>query len=1318
MERDIEKAVFATKDLEAMNKEIITGFYVLFDKCLYAEAAFQPPEPTIAPEDMTEIVRKVRAHEQEEERERRELFDLSRDEIKSMHEKWLSDRAEFLQNQVAVYQNPLPANPLLVQVQMQLPQQRKLFLDRATGNLTGELDFAGLVRFDRAFVESLGRHIENLSALSALPLLSVLQTYGGQIQELLKQHLESSTFTPENAVNNPNIHLPNVPRGILPAAVHSYTKILFLKSPQFKQLSDSYLTFRKEIEAALQRFVTELERTNNAKLKQLDAQNEVGADVGNLSEKSVERCQSIGDHRSEEEQLMTMLRAHMGIDNSPDQHIGSEGTADMARESQHDINRDEDIYFSGVLDEGTDEEGDHDSFYQKMQEDSQTFGEFVDDDSSKFVANEMEHFGTIQTILENDHTQEQFLQNTSQKKDEFDPVRNYGEALSEGNLIEPLQENLRDEYLPIGYSAAMDSGYYNDEKFSESSVDDSEPGSESATLLNTEATVEAAELLNNDNDTVENVDQEDHAPIVENQLFNQPIVDNFQEQPINHPIEIQHAQAENNAVQEDIGAGNPQPNDNRNNDIEIVLVGEDANNNPPDNNVNANPDGNQQNIVLKLGYRPWFLLLCYLTVFTYICMMLPAHVGRISVQQSPSLQIWMHSCQSLTREVLQEESNAALLTKLLDIKENDDDELSNDGSNSSSNRNRKSPTKPQASSPVNGTTRNVTDSMSVSDNTDSKMTPTMEVNAAIAQVLQERAALADKLFVKIRTVLEICIGYCVLFTLLVIGMLCYSLRFLTSYRFALFSPYGGDNNSFIGTVKSSVVQGCKSIAGIIHTIVKLSLMSFLYFLLMPSIMTLIMLKTLRPCFQDLLSHSDDTSIPVMEDVGEENAVFFKFPHFLTSLDFTQASTILLAMLLYLISLSVMLHSLYVTAELRKLLKMPYLGAFLPKDMLWDQPVLVAGGALDNANAPHHQGHHQGLINHWHWWQNRMSARNILSVLRAFIVKSCLLLPGLLITIVIPLRLGHLVSGAWSSPLRFRLVIAALHQHTGSPDKSSSTTAASRWDSQLPMEMIMSHILLPLFLERLRYSASVQAILRYSVHFLAMKLKLLDVIVWERLQGAGVVVGGQAQPPAAVANVEARVDGSEGEENIAIETIDSDHTTSVFETYFPRDARFSVMILLLAIEFTVLSSWCIHIPLYFGRYVMDSMALYSADLVNYPIGLLVTYCVGYACNYFFHDLVTNVFHNLNHNNGADQVDTAQAEQSPVWRFIKVVWKWIVLITELVVAGLSWLIVPPFLIGYCIQYIAIFPFRISLYATPIFPFLQSWALGLVVLKVFCR
>ena len=64
------------------------------------------------------------------------------------------------------------------------------------------------------------------------------------------------------------------------------------------------------------------------------------------------------------------------------------------------------------------------------------------------------------------------------------------------------------------------------------------------------------------------------------------------------------------------------------------------------------------------------------------------------------------------------------------------------------------------------------------------------------------------------------------------------------------------------------------------------------------------------------------------------------------------------------------------------------------------------------------------------------------------------------------------------------------------------------------------------------------------------------------------------------------------------------------------------------------------------------------------------------------------------------------------------KWVALAVKVLGVGILWLGLPPMLIGVLLETLIIDPLRLPVTETPLIPFMQNWALGLIILKAFSK
>ncbi len=149
---------------------------------------------------------------------------------------------------------------------------------------------------------------------------------------------------------------------------------------------------------------------------------------------------------------------------------------------------------------------------------------------------------------------------------------------------------------------------------------------------------------------------------------------------------------------------------------------------------------------------------------------------------------------------------------------------------------------------------------------------------------------------------------------------------------------------------------------------------------------------------------------------------------------------------------------------------------------------------------------------------------------------------------------------------------------------------------------------------------------------------------------------------------------------------------------PAEIRVGLLVLLGLALFAVVSSWTLHAPLAVGRQLLSLCRIPPTnDLFNYPAGLIVCWAGSFVLEYVYKDLVNN----------ANAVSVAQ-----------VVVKWAGLVGKILALGSVWLLVPPLAVGLFVEALVIIPLRTPLNESPQYPFLQCWAIGLIIFKVWTR
>jgi len=103
------------------------------------------------------------------------------------------------------------------------------------------------------------------------------------------------------------------------------------------------------------------------------------------------------------------------------------------------------------------------------------------------------------------------------------------------------------------------------------------------------------------------------------------------------------------------------------------------------------------------------------------------------------------------------------------------------------------------------------------------------------------------------------------------------------------------------------------------------------------------------------------------------------------------------------------------------------------------------------------------------------------------------------------------------------------------------------------------------------------------------------------------------------------------------------------------------------------------------------------LLNFPAGMAVAWAIGHTGQYLINDVLhaDNTVH-----------------------LLRVIAKWSWVLSKVILASLLWLSTLPMLLGYCLEALFVMPFRFESSQTVLFPMMQAWALGLILLKLFIK
>lgn len=470
----------------------------------------------------------------------------------------------------------------------------------------------------------------------------------------------------------------------------------------------------------------------------------------------------------------------------------------------------------------------------------------------------------------------------------------------------------------------------------------------------------------------------------------------------------------------------------------------------------------------------------------------------------------------------------------------------------------------------------------------------------------------------------------------------------------------------------------------------------------------------------------------------------------------QVEEILLFGGLYLFSLLFFAHLFYLANVLRQLVAPRYRTFLLNPPFLPQLPILFGGGGDGGGMGGGLADQLQRLVTH-----------DEQVLLFAFLVHFLFMLCGLLVHVVIPLSsFGRILSGLTpsSSPSTTPLMNSSSSDSNLGTTPVTSSSMHSSPEVQLSLEMVLSHVLLPLLFERLHYGDRLFKVVKWVVRCASPVLGLVPFFdsqifpvvplpatlpfpvqeqepqeLVEEEQGAAVDMEGMerenneaAEIAGTLRNVnhEAAEDGSHlwqgNDENEFKGRDDSSATpaasfpeaTSLLAPsshapssptiqLLPLELRITMLALLLCCTLGVMSSWLLHWPLSLGRLILPFLGLSGTNkIVNYPIGLGALYMVVRACAAVLSDLQNRLL----------GPDVAPEDRLVV--VSRLVNKWGLVVTKVSLAAVLWVSLPPLLLGYLFMALFVLPLRVRPEETPIYSFLQLWAFGLVGLKLGAR
>lgn len=213
--------------------------------------------------------------------------------------------------------------------------------------------------------------------------------------------------------------------------------------------------------------------------------------------------------------------------------------------------------------------------------------------------------------------------------------------------------------------------------------------------------------------------------------------------------------------------------------------------------------------------------------------------------------------------------------------------------------------------------------------------------------------------------------------------------------------------------------------------------------------------------------------------------------------------------------------------------------------------------------------------------------------------------------------------------------------------------------QLPLELILFHVLLPIAIERMQVRRPLSRVLRWWLTSVAERLGLADQLL-RRSAAAALPPGPLPPPPPPPA----------------------------------RKLKFGPCAVLYGLSWTMLAlaaSAGLLVPLTLGRHLQTLASWWPRhDLYSFLSGAGICWCLG--------SLAAGVHQALGH-----------------WHHVQ---RWLVSVARCAVLAVLLVGVAPLLLGSLFEQILVLPFRVPIDEVAATPWVQNWAIGLVFLKIWVK
>jgi len=297
--------------------------------------------------------------------------------------------------------------------------------------------------------------------------------------------------------------------------------------------------------------------------------------------------------------------------------------------------------------------------------------------------------------------------------------------------------------------------------------------------------------------------------------------------------------------------------------------------------------------------------------------------------------------------------------------------------------------------------------------------------------------------------------------------------------------------------------------------------------------------------------------------------------------------------------------------------------------------------------------------------------------------------------------------------------------------------------QLPLDLLLFHVVIPIFLERLAlrswFKGGLEIWLRFSCTVLGLHRRLLPAQdrpgasavpptppapttatvpaspdtdtrrAANRRTQAEVVAAVHERAMAVSIAAQAAADNAAAAAAEEVDLMKWEWTGLTDANALVLHLRIGVLLLLSAAAFASASATMLLLPLLVGRYVFELAGLrMHHDLYGGLVGAVVMCGMIHA--------LSNIWHSSVHQLRA--IARLDLQAAPLWRQGANGLRITLRVILLLVVACVWFLFVPLLFGWLFELVVIFPLRVPLHETAILSHTQDWAIGLVFLKIWLR